>query len=65
MNLREVNLSSRSLIPAALAVPINRGPVDLRLQEERDRRRREHENETGHIVDSTPARIDSSVNFFI
>jgi hypothetical protein len=45
MNLREVQLSSRSVIPVALALPINRGPFDLRVQEERERRRREAERE--------------------
>ncbi|PRQ06448.1 hypothetical protein ENSA7_37670 [Enhygromyxa salina] len=45
MNLRENQLSARSVIPVALALPINRGPVDLRVQEERERRRREAEYE--------------------
>lgn len=60
MNLREVNLSSRSLIPVALALPINRGPVDLLVKEERERRRREHETE-----DIVGKGIDRSVCFFI
>jgi hypothetical protein len=34
MNLREVQLSSRSVIPVALALPINREPVDRQLQTE-------------------------------
>jgi hypothetical protein len=43
MNLREVQLSARCVIPVALALPINQGPVDLRAREERERRRREAE----------------------
>jgi hypothetical protein len=35
MNLREVQLSSRSVIPVALALPINRGPIDVREHEAR------------------------------
>lgn len=41
MNLREVQLSSRSVIPVALALPINREPADLHLQVESMRRQRE------------------------
>lgn len=40
MNLRD-QFSSRSVIPVALALPINRGPVDVRSQEELERRNRE------------------------
>lgn len=47
MNLRENQLSSRSVIPLALALPINQGPFDLRVHEERERRRREAERERG------------------
>lgn len=39
MNLREVQLSSRSVIPVALAIPINRDPAD-REHEARERERR-------------------------
>lgn len=45
MNLRETRLSSRSVIPVALALPINRGPIDPRIEQERERRRREAEYE--------------------
>jgi hypothetical protein len=41
MNLREVQLSSRSVIPVALALPINREPADTQMQTECMRRRRE------------------------
>ena len=41
MNLREVQLSSRSVIPVALALPINREPADLQVQTEGVRRRRD------------------------
>ena len=41
MNLREVQLSSRSVIPVALALPINRGPVDVREYETHQRECRE------------------------
>jgi hypothetical protein len=41
MNLREIQLSSRSVIPVALALPINRGPEDTRVVEELERRTRE------------------------
>ena len=44
MNLREVQLSSRSVIPVALALPINRDPVS-RANEDRERDRREHGGE--------------------
>jgi hypothetical protein len=40
MNLREVQLSSRSVIPVALALPINREPA-AQSQTESTRRRRE------------------------
>jgi hypothetical protein len=39
MNLREVQLSSRCVIPVALAIPINRDPAD-RAFEARERERR-------------------------
>jgi hypothetical protein len=39
MNLREVQLSSRAVIPVALALPINRDPAD-RAYEARERERR-------------------------
>jgi hypothetical protein len=39
MNLREVQLSSRSVIPVALALPINREPLDIQRQTDRMRRR--------------------------
>jgi hypothetical protein len=57
MNLRENQLSARSVIPVALALPINRGPVDLRVREERERQRREAEYEASFK--------DPSVHFFI
>jgi hypothetical protein len=41
MNLREVQLSSRCMIPVALALPINREPAELQLQAENVRRRRD------------------------
>jgi len=41
MNLRDFQLSSRSVIPLALAIPIAREPVDLRVQEERMRKERQ------------------------
>jgi len=44
MNLREVQLSSRSVIPVALALPINRDPAD-RVYEARERERRENGGE--------------------
>jgi hypothetical protein len=40
MNLREVQLSSRCVIPVALALPINRDP-DERANDARERERRE------------------------
>lgn len=40
MNLRDFQLSSRSVIPLALAIPIAREPLDTRVQQERERRRR-------------------------
>lgn len=40
MNLREVQLSSRSVIPVALAIPINRDPSDQACQA-REREQRE------------------------
>ena len=39
MNLRDFQLSSRSVIPLALAIPIAREPLDTRVQRERARRR--------------------------
>ena len=39
MNLRESQLSSRSVIPIALALPINRA-LDTRVVEELERRRK-------------------------
>jgi hypothetical protein len=39
MNLREVQLSSRSVIPVALALPINRDPA-IHVHEARERERR-------------------------
>lgn len=39
MNLRESKLSSRSVIPIALALPINRA-LDTRVVEELERRRK-------------------------
>ena len=39
MNLREVQLSPRSIIPVALALPINRDPA-LHQHEARERARR-------------------------
>lgn len=45
MNLREVHLSSRSVIPAALALPINREPDDVRSQTEWIQRQREASND--------------------
>ena len=52
MNLRDFQLSSRSVIPLALAIPIAREPVDLRVQEERARKRREasQDKENDHVV---------------
>jgi hypothetical protein len=44
MNLREVQLSSRSVIPVALALPINREPADTRSQTEWIQRQREAAN---------------------
>lgn len=46
MNLREVHLSSRSVIPAALALPINREPAEIQAQTEWVRQQREAANET-------------------
>jgi hypothetical protein len=40
MNLREVQLSSRCVIPVALALPINRDPAD-RAYDARERERRD------------------------
>ena len=40
MNLRDFQLSSRSVIPLALAIPVGREPLDTRVQQERERRRR-------------------------
>ena len=40
MNLREVQLSSRCVIPVALALPINRDPAE-RVNEARERERRD------------------------
>ena len=37
MNLRETRLSSRSVIPVALALPI---PIDSRLEKAREQRKR-------------------------
>lgn len=52
MNLRDFQLSSRSVIPLALAIPIAREPVDLRAQEERERKRRAErkDDENDHEV---------------
>jgi hypothetical protein len=41
MNFREVQFSSRSVIPVALALPINREPSDIQAQTEMMRRQRE------------------------
>lgn len=41
MNLREVQLSSRFVIPVALALPINRAPSIERANEASERERRE------------------------
>lgn len=41
MNLREVQLSSRSVIPVALALPINREPAHIQSQIEWMQRRRD------------------------
>jgi hypothetical protein len=41
MNLREVQLSSRSVIPIALALPINREPADTQSQAQSMGSRRE------------------------
>jgi len=41
MNLREVHLSSRSVIPVALALPINREPAETQAQTELMQRQRE------------------------
>ena len=52
MNLREVQLSSRCVIPVALALPINREPA-VRPNEapERDRRDSDTERPSGAPVD--------------
>jgi hypothetical protein len=44
MNLREVQLSSRSVIPVALALPINREPADTQAQTEWIQRQRDAAN---------------------
>ena len=44
MNLREVQLSSRSVIPVALALPINRAPADTQSQTEWMQQQREAAN---------------------
>lgn len=62
MNLRDIQLSARCVIPVALALPINQGPVDLRVQEERERRRREAEYDASF---KDPSVKDPSINFFI
>ena len=52
MNLRDFQLSSRAVIPLALAIPIAREPLDLRVQQERERRRRAgngEQNEAGEV----------------
>jgi hypothetical protein len=41
MNLRDVQFSSRFVIPVALALPINREPADIHGQTEGTRRRRD------------------------
>jgi uncharacterized protein YbbK (DUF523 family) len=56
MNLREVQLSSRSVIPVALALPINREPVDIQRQTESMRRRRES---------SDPGQDVGAVSFYL
>lgn len=58
MNLRENQLSSRSVIPLELALPINRGPFDLRVQQELERQRREAEREREF-------EHDTSVSFYL
>lgn len=57
MNLRESRLSSRCVIPVALALPINRGPIDARIEKERERRKREAEYEA--------PEVDHSVQFYL
>jgi hypothetical protein len=63
MNLREVQLSARCVIPVALALPINQGPVDLRAQEEQERRRREAEYDASFKDPSVHAV--HAVHFFL
>lgn len=59
MNLREVPLSSRCVIPVALALPINREPLDPRLQEEWLRRQRDAADPSGKDRGAT------TVSFYI
>ena len=53
MNLRDFQLSSRAVIPLALAIPIAREPLDLRVQQEREQKAQqelEKKGETGKEV---------------
>jgi hypothetical protein len=58
MNLREVQLSSRSVIPVALALPINREPADIQRHTERMRVQRE-------AVSDEAGRDARTVSFYL
>jgi hypothetical protein len=57
MNLRDAQIS-RSVIPLALALPINREPADIQLQAERMRRRRE-------LASNEPEQDVRMVSFYL
>jgi hypothetical protein len=62
MNLREVPLSSRCVIPVALALPINREPADIHGQAEGARRRREASPTS---TSDDPEHDRSTVSFYL
>ena len=58
MNLREVQLSSRSVIPVALALPINREPADIQRHTEKMRAQRE-------AVSDDAGRETGTISFYL
>lgn len=70
MNLREVQLSSRSVIPVALALPINREPADIQSQTQCMQRRREaaadqSDNESDNQSDNERRTDRRTISFYL
>ncbi len=66
MNLREVQLSSRSVIPVALALPINREPADIRSQMQCMQRRREAASDEPDNESDNDRRADRrTISFYL